>query len=315
MPKQIITVFGATGAQGGSVVDIFLNDPKLKAWSVRGVTRNASSEKAKLLASSGVEVVAADLNDKAAVARAVQGSTAVYGVTNYWDRLDKNLEIQQGKNLADAVKEANVPHYIWSSLLNITKLSGGVLPDVYHFDGKADIEEYVRSLNIPASFFLAGFYASNLTTNLMKQTPPNNAWSFFLPAPSSSPIPFFDVADTGKFVKGIVLNWEKALGKRILGATNYITADEAIETFKKIFPKAGATTNFVEVPHEVYKGILTGQGFPDFAAEELLQNMRLLSEFGYFGGASLDESHEFVEDELTTWEQFAKNAKEFKGLE
>jgi hypothetical protein len=28
--KKIIAVIGATGAQGGSVVDVFLNDPLLK---------------------------------------------------------------------------------------------------------------------------------------------------------------------------------------------------------------------------------------------------------------------------------------------
>ncbi len=57
--KKIITVFGATGNQGGAVVVTFLNDPKLKnEWAVRGVTRDVSKESAKKLAHQGVEVVA-----------------------------------------------------------------------------------------------------------------------------------------------------------------------------------------------------------------------------------------------------------------
>jgi uncharacterized protein YbjT (DUF2867 family) len=57
--KRIITVFGATGAQGGAVADIFLRDPKLTPhWTVRAVTRNTASEAAKKLASQGAEVVA-----------------------------------------------------------------------------------------------------------------------------------------------------------------------------------------------------------------------------------------------------------------
>jgi hypothetical protein len=32
-------------------------------------------------------------------------------------------------------------------------------------------------------------------------------------------------------------------------------------------------------------------GAPAESAEELLQNMRLMNEFGYYFGASLDESH------------------------
>lgn len=56
--KKIITVFGATGAQGGAVVQTFLNDPKLKSeWSVRAVTRNTTKETAKKLERQGAEVV------------------------------------------------------------------------------------------------------------------------------------------------------------------------------------------------------------------------------------------------------------------
>lgn len=49
------------------------------------------------------------------------GTHAVFTVTNYWDKMDMQLEIQQGKNLADAAKENGVQHFIWSSLLNVTK--------------------------------------------------------------------------------------------------------------------------------------------------------------------------------------------------
>lgn len=63
----------------------------------------------------------ADLNDKASLVRAMEGSYAVFTVTNYWEKMDMGLEIDQGKSLADAAKETGVQHYIWSSLLNITK--------------------------------------------------------------------------------------------------------------------------------------------------------------------------------------------------
>jgi uncharacterized protein YbjT (DUF2867 family) len=56
--KKIITVFGATGAQGGSVVDTFLHDPKLKPdWAVRAVTRDITKDSSKKLQSKGAEVV------------------------------------------------------------------------------------------------------------------------------------------------------------------------------------------------------------------------------------------------------------------
>ena len=67
----ILTVVGATGAQGGSVVDAAL---KAGVYKVRAITRNTSSEKAKALAARGVEVVKADLNDLASLVGAFQVS-------------------------------------------------------------------------------------------------------------------------------------------------------------------------------------------------------------------------------------------------
>lgn len=61
--KKLITVFGATGNQGGSVVQIFLNDPKLRNdWSIRGVSRNADSDSSKGLTAQGVEMVSVRLS-------------------------------------------------------------------------------------------------------------------------------------------------------------------------------------------------------------------------------------------------------------
>jgi uncharacterized protein YbjT (DUF2867 family) len=55
---KIITVFGATGNQGGSVVRAILNHPELsKEWKVRGITRNVNKPDAQALVGKGVEMV------------------------------------------------------------------------------------------------------------------------------------------------------------------------------------------------------------------------------------------------------------------
>lgn len=56
--KKIIAIIGATGGQGGSVVKSILADPKMSAsWAIRGITRDASKNSSKQLASQGVDVV------------------------------------------------------------------------------------------------------------------------------------------------------------------------------------------------------------------------------------------------------------------
>jgi uncharacterized protein YbjT (DUF2867 family) len=67
---KIIAVTGATGAQGGGVVNIMKNTP---GWKVRAVTRNPDSDAAKALAADGsVEVVRADWDDEASLVKAFE---------------------------------------------------------------------------------------------------------------------------------------------------------------------------------------------------------------------------------------------------
>lgn len=57
--SKLLVVFGATGNQGGSVVNAVLQDPVLgKEFKIRGVTRDVSKPAAKELEAKGVEVKA-----------------------------------------------------------------------------------------------------------------------------------------------------------------------------------------------------------------------------------------------------------------
>ena len=56
--SKLITVFGATGNQGGSVIKAILEDAQLsKEYQIRGITRDTSKKSAQDLAKQGVEVV------------------------------------------------------------------------------------------------------------------------------------------------------------------------------------------------------------------------------------------------------------------
>lgn len=56
--SKIITVFGATGQQGGSVIRTILQDETLsKEFQIRGITRDTSKPVAQALVKQGVELV------------------------------------------------------------------------------------------------------------------------------------------------------------------------------------------------------------------------------------------------------------------
>jgi uncharacterized protein YbjT (DUF2867 family) len=57
--SKLITVFGATGNQGGSVIDAILADAQLsKEFKIRAITRDTSKKSAQDLVQRGVEVIA-----------------------------------------------------------------------------------------------------------------------------------------------------------------------------------------------------------------------------------------------------------------
>jgi uncharacterized protein YbjT (DUF2867 family) len=47
-------------------------------------------------------------------------------------------------------------------------VSNGKLSKVHHFDTKAEVEKYIRSLNIPATFVNPGCFMANLRIMLSK---------------------------------------------------------------------------------------------------------------------------------------------------
>lgn len=76
----ILTIIGATGAQGSSVVNSALQDG---IYKVRAITRNVNSEKAKALAARGVELATADVNSEQSLTKAFE-VRANYSYTQYF---------------------------------------------------------------------------------------------------------------------------------------------------------------------------------------------------------------------------------------
>jgi uncharacterized protein YbjT (DUF2867 family) len=135
-----------------------------------------------------------------AAAPAVQGAHSVFMVTNFWESMSEKVEIAQGKAVTDASKAAGVKHLIFSSLINVSDASGGRLPHVTHFDGKAKIEQYIRGSGIRSTFVQPGLFMSGFFGFFRKQEDGSLAWA--MPEgvkPDEAQFPMFDAAsDTGE---------------------------------------------------------------------------------------------------------------------
>ncbi|KAJ4355711.1 uncharacterized protein N0V89_003731 [Didymosphaeria variabile] len=149
MPSKLITVFGATGLQGSSVLASLAANSQ-KPFTLRGTTRNPSSAAAKKLSDSGIQVVKADGWDKQSLISAFHGSWAVFANTNSDDAVfenpdEKRTEVDLGKIIVDAAAEAGVEVIVYSGFNSANKITGGKIP-VAAFDDKNEIWEYAKSI-------------------------------------------------------------------------------------------------------------------------------------------------------------------------
>jgi uncharacterized protein YbjT (DUF2867 family) len=290
---KLITVFGSTGNQGGSVVRAILNHPSLsKEWKVRGVTRNPNKPDAQAMVAKGVEMVAADLNSKDSILTAITGSDAVFGVTNYWEKASLTHEVQQGRNLTDACLEAKVSHLIWSSLPHVSKITNGELPNLHHFDSKAMVEEYIKEAGQSASFVLPGYFMTNVPGSI-KPTPDGNGYTLSQLFHPDTQIPMLDVpTDFGKFVASCLAKPEATIGKHVLAASAWVTPLDVCAAVEKV---TGKKCEFKEMRDEDWK-----------AGQELLENMVMIKKWAYYGPEAKQGvrwSQEVVDSE-GGWEEF-----------
>lgn len=91
-------VTGATGAQGGALVPLLLE----QGFKVRALTRNPAKPAGQKLAKSGCEVVTGDLDDEASLGRACDGVYGVFSLQNFWEKgVGYQREIDQGCSRAN----------------------------------------------------------------------------------------------------------------------------------------------------------------------------------------------------------------------
>lgn len=276
--SKIITVFGATGAQGGGLARAILAD-KDRPFSVRAVTRDKDSEKAKELASLGAELVVADLEDPASVEKALEGAYGAFFVTFFWAHFSVEREMKEAAMYAEAAKKAGLKHVIWSTLedsRNLVPLDDDRMPTlqgkykVPHFDGKGESDKFFRESGVPTTYLLASFYWDNfIYFGAGPKRGEDGVLALTLPI-GDSKMAGIAAEDIGKCAYGIFKKGPEMAGKRIGIAGEHLTGNEMAEALTRAL---GEKVVYNKVPASVYRGF----GFP--GAHELGNMFQLYDEF------------------------------------
>ncbi|KAF5973962.1 NmrA-like family domain-containing protein [Fusarium bulbicola] len=150
MPRSLL-ITGATGKQGGSVVEAVLSRFS-KEFTILAVTRNAQSPSALRLArkSSAVKLVEGNLDDVPSLFRAAKmvSSGPIWGVYSVQAAVTKGTtfegEIRQGKALIEESIKNHVKHFVYSSVDRGGNDRSWTNPTpIPHFKSKHQIEQYL----------------------------------------------------------------------------------------------------------------------------------------------------------------------------
>lgn len=201
MPADPILVLGATGGQGGAVVDALL----ARGARVRALVRDPQSPRARRLAARGVEAVAGALNDRSSLAAAMRSTATLFAVTTPFEA-GVDAEIQQGRAILAAAHDARVPHLVFSSVAGADQDSG-----VPHFESKALIERELTAGDVgytilgPTYFFDNALGGERDIRDGILQ----------LPLPPDRPLQQLDRPDLGRFAAEVLLAPDRYNKQRI----------------------------------------------------------------------------------------------------
>ncbi|KAJ9125650.1 hypothetical protein QFC22_000612 [Naganishia vaughanmartiniae] len=307
-----IVIFGATGAQGGSVLAHLLKSDQ--PYRITAVTRDPSKASSKAIAAKGVNVIKAELGDKAQVVDALKQGDLAFAVTNFWEH-GAEKEIADGKRLMDAAKEVGTKTLYWSGLMPVSKISSGKYTKVEHFDTKSEILEYGQSIGVPIVDVQPAMYMENFLgqmgprkvrpSSCLKALPAkmtahsvsmhlqqeDGSYVFAFPMDVKSKLSLLhSAADYGAFVRGAIES-DIPAGGEVLACADELTPVQLAEQWgqgeQQRFPHRqsafmGKKTSFYPIDAAT---------FASMAGEEITEMVQYFSDFGFFPFTiSLNES-------------------------
>ncbi|MEV1081043.1 NmrA/HSCARG family protein [Streptomyces sp. NPDC050211] len=275
--KKIIAVVGATGSQGGGLVRAVLDDWN-GPFTVRALTRNPDSTKAKEFAARGAEVVQVDLDDEASLRAALDGAYGAFVVTNFREQLTleqeaarsrARMELDQAGNAARAARAAGLKHVVWSTLEDTRPhfaflgSDAPTLGDGYkvpHFDAKNEANAHFTALGVPTTFLETSFfYEMFILAGLSPRRGADGRAVLSLPMGDST-MALVAAEDIGRTAYGIFRAGARFVGRTVGLAGTHATGGQLAELFAKVL---GEPVAYRPMTHDQ----LRNAGFPE--AEEL----------------------------------------------
>ena len=232
--KLTVVVTGSTGKQGGAVARGLLE----RGHKVGAVARDPNSSQAKLLANAGATLVAASLEDTAAIMKALEGATSLFAMTTPFGGTD--AETRQGVAAAAAAKAADV-HLVFTSVGSANRQTG-----IPHFDSKYEVEKYISKVGVRATILAPVSFMENLY--FAKEHLAKGIYAAALPPTRA--LAQVAVVDIGAVAVRVLEDAGRFTGKRFDLASDELTGNDALAILSRV---TGRPFDYYQIPLDVIR--------------------------------------------------------------
>lgn len=219
-PGSRILVTGATGRQGGATVRALLN----KGYIVRAFTRDTTAPNALALKDLGAEVVRGNFFDSTTIAKAMKNVDGIFTMTTSFEG-GVEAEVQQGMNMIEIAKQANIKHFVMTSVA-----SANLNTRIPHFDSKFTVEQALEEAGIPYTIIAPVSFMENMLGPMGIGS--LRAGQIIMFQEPDVPQQLIAVADIGEMAAAVIARGDEMFGKRFDIASDDPTGSRMTEIMK-----------------------------------------------------------------------------------
>lgn len=271
--RPTIAVVNSSGRQAASLIRV----ASAIGYTVRAQLRNLDGIVATEISSlPNVTVFVGELHspdpktkyvNTALIKELFAGVQLAFINTTFWGD-----EVAIGCALADAAKEVDIQHYIYSSMPDHSVYNPS-WPALPLWSAKYKVESYIRSLNLPATFVYTGIYNNNFTSLpyplFCMELQEDGSFIWQAPFHKDVKLPWLDAEhDVGPAVIQLIKDgpdkWQG--GRKIALAYEMLSPREACRAFSR---GIGRPVKYVRGPIEIKVSIPKGYREQLVALEEL----------------------------------------------
>ena len=188
----MILVIGATGLLGTEICRAL----RQRGKPVRALVRATASDKARQLASAGIELTAGDLKDPESLNRACQGASAVISTASSTfsrqagdsiDTVDRRGQI----NGVDAARSAHVSRFVFVSIPGEIKFPSPLTT------AKREVEQHLVQSGLPYTILRANWFMEVWLSPALAFDYPNHRARIY--GSGSNPVSFVSYKDVAQF--------------------------------------------------------------------------------------------------------------------